>query len=134
VSSVNNSKSTEKVEDYCPTNYLSNLGKTQEQIDDLRETRENIYYNNYKDIVDWINNGETHEIFDTYRGSAAMMLTLLCLVFITFFVILVLCCGLCNKKGSNKLFVFIAWIIFIGFVGLFIAMIVYLGKAQKKIE
>jgi len=86
------------VKDYCPTNYLSSLGKTQEEIEDLRDSRDNKYFNNYKDIVDWLNDQETHELFDAYQGSAALMITLLCMVFITFFIILMLCCGLCDKK------------------------------------
>ncbi len=64
-----------------------------------------------------------------------MMLTLLVLVFITFFVVLVLCCGVCNKdEGSNKVCVAFSWLLFLAFTGLFVAILVFLGKSQDKVE
>ena len=116
--------------DHCPDNYLSDLGETADDIIDLREDRDNRFYNNYKDIIEYLNEREAHELFDAYRGSAALMLTLLCVVFVTFILILIACCGVCSHQDStSKFWVAVAWILFIAFCGLFVAIIVYLGKS-----
>lgn len=93
------SSATDSVNDHCPDNYLSDLGYTADEIDDLREDRDNKYYNNYKDIIEYLDDREAHELFDAYRGSAALMLTLLCLVFVTFILVFLACCGVCSNKG-----------------------------------
>lgn len=82
-----------------------------------------------------MNDKKAHELFDAYRGSAAMLLTLICLVFITFFVVFILCCGVCDKEGPKSTFwIVLAWLLFIVFLALMVGAIVFLGKSQKKIK
>lgn len=104
-----------------------------QEIEDMRPDRDNAFYDNYEDIVNYLNDNDEDELFDAFKAPSILMLILLCLVFITFIALFFVCC--CESEGNvNKCWVVIAWILFIIFLGLFTVLLVFLGRAQSDSE
>ncbi len=57
------------------------------------------------------------------------------LALVTFIVFLFFCCGLCDKKeGSRQPFAMLACLLFVLFIGCFIAILVFLGLVHHRHE
>ncbi len=87
------------------------------------------------DIIDFLEDEDSDKLFDAFKGSAILMIVLMVVVLLTFIFTLLLCCGVCSsKKMNNKFCVFIAWLLFLVFVVLLVAIFIFLGKTAKKTD
>ena len=128
------SSSTDKVEKYCDTNYLSNLDLTTEELEDMRPDRDNAYYDNYVDIINYYNDDDEGDLIDSFKTTFILMIILIGLTLLTLIGLICICCC-CEQEGNvNKFWVVIAWILFICFVALFVIVLVFLGRSQNDTE
>ena len=130
------SKSKEKVDEYCSKDSLEKINRGEDDLEDIREDRDNEFYNNYRDIVDYLKDPDdnSEQLFDTFTVASIFILILMLVILISFIVFVCLCLGKYKERTNVKGYAIGATFVFILIVFLFVWLCVFLGLASSKVD
>ena len=130
------SKSKEKVDEYCSKDSLELINRGEEDLEDIRDDRDNEFYNNYRDIVDYLKNPDdnSEQLFDTFTTASVFMFIFMLVILISFIAFICLCLGKYKEKTNVKGYAIGATFVFILIVFLFVWLCVFLGLANSKAD
>jgi len=119
-------------DDSC-NGYYADIDKTINQFEFVRSHRDNIFSDNYKEVFNYYVEDDKKELFNAFLPWAILLLILMGFCFVTTIVLIVLAFGK-YKNEENKTGIYTAFgcILFWAFLGLFAAIVVFIGKSQYK--
>lgn len=122
---------TESMENYCNDDTVREITLNQEDFENLREWRDNQFYGNYKDIIEWGKDPkESNKLLNSFLAAAVLMIIFLVVILLSMIAYFLLMCGFFQNGESKKLNFYGGTIAFGLFTILFIVFIVFLGMTQ----
>lgn len=117
---------------YCDGS-IPAIDMTTKQFESMRTERDNIFTDNYSNIVDYYKNNDIGELFLAFLPWAILLLILMLFCFISIIVFITLCCGK-YKRETNRTGVYTAFGCFFYwlYIPLFAAIIVFIAQAKHK--
>ena len=87
------SSTTEKKNDYCHKDSLSEVDLSYLEMDDLRSDRENDFTEEYYDIIKFLKDPEDHsdDLFDAFMGPAVVLIIFMFILLVTFIILPSIC-------------------------------------------
>lgn len=122
----------DKRDDFCDGN-IPDIDMTEQQFENMRNSRDNIFYDNYREIVNYHANNDIGDLFEAFLPWAILLIILMAFCFISTIVFIVLCCGK-YKKETSRTGVYTAFgcLFFWFYVPLFVAIIVFIAMSKHK--
>ena len=122
----------ERRDDFCNGD-IPNIDMTVTQFESLRDERDNIFSDNYKEVFNYYADDDVGQLFESFLPWAILLLILMGFCFLSLIVFVVLACGK-YKKEDNRTGIYTAFgcLLFWLFVGLFATIVVFIGKATHR--
>ena len=121
-------------DDFCGDDFTE-IDKTLNQFESLREKRDNIFYEKHEEVFDYYADDDIKQLFNAFLPWAILLLVLMGFCLISVIVFIVLACGK-YKKEDNRTGVYTTFgcVLFWLFVGCFATIIVFIGKSTHRFD
>lgn len=124
----------ENRQSYCKDQNLDPNLLSKSQLKSERDHTYTDFYSNYKELFDYYKDPSSNKFVKMFNYQFGLYLTLTLLIVISFIIFCFVCCMYCKCWGRKRcwyecLVLFV--IFFICFVGLFIAVLVFIGISQN---
>lgn len=123
---------TENADDYCSKDSLDDTNLSNDERNDLRESRETPWADDYKDIINYLKDPEhnSEDWFEMVKWESIILIIFMIVVFICFIVFIVSCCACQGDKNSVKACTVMGCICLWIFMILFVVSLVFFSGAE----
>lgn len=119
---------------YCKDQNLDPVLLSQAQLKSERDHTYTDFYSNYQDLFNYLQYQTSNNFVKIFSYQFALYITLVLLIVISFIVFCFICCMCCKCNGKHLCWYECVWlfaIFFLCFVGLFAAVLVFIGISQN---